>query len=742
MSAMHRGQNGQSSSTFELGAKKKFGKNLNKLQKPPAPPITNGASQRGSGSSRNGLLLLSTKRSSSVGNNQGSGLLSSKPAQTSSNAKLSLQPLAIRSESYTSAHDALVDAVMGASRNDPQKEPDAWGVAEKQTSSEEPIKEEERSATAENTSSLPHQSNQNNDPTSSFEDADDSCHEQNDSQRDEEYEDWRSNQRSSNETSNNDANNQEVFMSRLARERAELKRSEEESRMNEQRERAARRLRELEEKMGSSDPPASHGTGVNDTTLLEKLGPQHHGEDPRSSNSRPHVARTLFDPNRPYSLMVGASGKNEDAESVKVQDSTVNEENFRVVKKVDVQPSGPVIHLASYEDRDRGEKKTSAAPRMLFDPKSGSMVAVTDNSKAKKAQKKCRREIDSEDNTTNVKSNKKGKGRNESSANHKKDRRRGDSVDQANVDDAKSTKSRKSRQIASRLPRTCGVLFSRDETGNYTSVDGCEGDEGYGCHAVPGGKVRNQAAYAAYQEKRLSENVDDPPEYSFQEDQDKGLQGYSSSEKVREPEPVIDWVKPNEKIELLTGVQDSPTLKPTAVPWAPSQAALAAAAAVKDTDSKEKAPKSSSSVDSGLNHSVTDEDDAEVPDEDSDVYVGLGFDPNNVTSLMSSPGIRGQAAKLDTVDLESLGLVPPANNGKPDGQSSNIFAFGSSSTWGSVGNNNASDNWTMLGNTSRINGGVEGQDKTVNTPSFLSLSSNNTWGTSGLPGFGGDTAAD
>jgi hypothetical protein len=45
------------------------------------------------------------------------------------------------------------------------------------------------------------------------------------------------------------------------------------------------------------------------------------------------------------------------------------------------------------------------------------------------------------------------------------------------------------------------------------------------------------------------------------------------------PAPVIEWVKPNEKIELITGIDDSPTLQATAREWAPSQAALAAAAA-------------------------------------------------------------------------------------------------------------------------------------------------------------------
>jgi hypothetical protein len=54
-----------------------------------------------------------------------------------------------------------------------------------------------------------------------------------------------------------------------------------------------------------------------------------------------------------------------------------------------VPPSAPVIHLTSYEDRDRGESRKlgNTAPRMLYDPKSGSMVAVSEN-KAKKIEPK------------------------------------------------------------------------------------------------------------------------------------------------------------------------------------------------------------------------------------------------------------------------------------------------------------------------------------------------------------------
>jgi len=764
MSAMQRGQTGQGSSTFEVGAKKKFGKNLNKLQKPPAPPITNGASQRGSGSSRNGLLLLSTKRSS-IGSNQGSGLLSSKLTQTPLSTKLSSQPLAIRSEAYTSAHDALVDAVMGASRNDPQKEPDAWGVAEKQSSTEDISTEAQVLVPAEGTPSDQQQALQNNGSPITIEDDNDrayqpnqdyhQCHDDRQNgydrrqnnlhtveeswRRSDSDDTWRRGHRQPVETAS--SNDQEVFMSRLARERAELKRSEEEARMVEQRERAARRLRELEEKMATNDP--SHNPVMKEAVVLEKLS-RRNGEESHSFSPRGTISRTLYDPIRPYSSMVGGTCKKEE-EQVQVheirepvmKEDTVNHNN----RMNDVQPSGPVIHLSSYEDRDRGEKKSNTAPRMLFDPKSGSMVAVTE-SKVKKGKQKSRRDNDNEEGGINGKSNKKGKGRNDISSNHRKDRRRENSIDIIYSDDVKSTKSRKVRSAGSRLPRTRGVLFVRDEKGNCCSVDGCEGDQGYGCHAVPGGKIRNPTAYEKFQEERLVKEAEDSREFSFQEGQseDQILQGYSST---GTQEAVIDWVKPNEKIELLTGVQDSPTLKPTAVPWAPSQAALAAAAAARDINDKDKVSQSTVSLDSGLNHS-TEEEDGGV-DEDSDAFVGLGFDPSNMDSVMSSPSIRAHTTHLDTVDLESLGLgVPSTTNGKSDGQSSNIFAFGSSSTWGSVGNSNVSDNWTMLGTTGRISGGVEGQEKAVSAPSFLSFSSNNTWGTSGIPGFGGEhgTAAD
>lgn len=606
MSSTQRGQSGQGA--FELGSKKKFGKNLNKLQKPPAPPITNGATQSGSGSSRNGLLLLSTKRSSS-----GAGLLSSKPVQLAPTAKPSSQPAAIRKETYTSAHDALVDAVMGASRNDFQKEPDAWGIAEKPPDEDKtaPALASGGGATQEASrfDDTPIQNEDNYDrgyqPENTnhqrYGDRDDSDgrrynrYDKEESYKRSDTDDtWRRGQQQQPEASDD----QGVRMSHLARERAERRRHEEETRMSEQRDRASQRLRELEEKMGSDQP--------------ELDVPEHvdRGAAVNGFSSRGGATRTLYDPNKPYSSLVGGSKNTREENMIneapeqRAQDAFTNHNST----DDDAQPSGPVIHLSSYEDRDRGESRHSnTAPRMLYDPKSGSMVAVSDN-KAKKGKPKARRDAEKGDNgdaMTNGK--KKGKGRNESTSIQRKDRRGGDVIDANAADESKATKSRTGRPPENRLPRTCGVLYTRDEKGNCYSADVCDGDQGYGCHGVPGGRNRNPVAYAKFEEEQLAQETENQGDYGMDmDDEEQALQGYISPEKVKEP--VIDWVKPNEKIELLTGVQDSPTLQATAVPWAPSQAALSAAKERKD--SIEYVAKSSASVDSGLNQSVEDEEDS------------------------------------------------------------------------------------------------------------------------------------
>ena len=57
-----------------------------------------------------------------------------------------------------------------------------------------------------------------------------------------------------------------------------------------------------------------------------------------------------------------------------------------------------------------------------------------------------------------------------------------------------------------KLPRTRGVLYSRDKKGGFYCVDGCEGDLGYGVHSVPGGRVKNSEVYSNYVDSQKEPN--------------------------------------------------------------------------------------------------------------------------------------------------------------------------------------------------------------------------------------------
>jgi hypothetical protein len=228
----------------------------------------------------------------------------------------------------------------------------------------------------------------------------------------------------------------------------------------------------------------------------------------------------------------------------------------------------------------------------------------------------------------------------------------------------------------------------------------------------------------------------------------------SARQEMRQKE--IDWVKPNEKIELVTGVDDSPSLQATASPWAPSQAALAAAAAA-----KEQLRKDHVTVNPPIDHEMVSDDAEDSDDDDHPVsadpvipfdlprtsdpslllfflhqsFVGLGFDPTeNMDSVMQSPTMLATTKKLDAVELSSLAL-DEAKSSEPTSRS--IFAFGSSGTWGTGG---TSTDWSMLrtgaGNSHGV--GSKGEESGVAGASFLSLSTNNPWGSpAGLSGFGG-----
>jgi hypothetical protein len=452
-------------------------------------------------------------------------------------------------------------------------------------------------------------------------------------------------------------NVQVSYMSQRARERADERRMEEDTRMADQKERAAERLRQLEEKMSlekPSDPiPAP-------TSVMPKSPPAIEQQEEAwgketDSREKPR-ARTLFDPN---SDSVGGAkpteGQFEDAEEEVERPSTSTGRGVVTSRSPrngarngdsEQEPSiKPLIHLDSYETRDRGERDSSAGPRMLFDPKSGSMVAAPsrDNGVGGRGKKgikpKGHKDRDNGANardadTDNGTKSKRTKGRKDETATQRRDRKPVDDNNVSQKEDSKNSKDRagKVRPAENRLPRTCGVLYARDERGRCYCVDGCEGDQGYGSHSVRGGRVKNPDEHAKFMEQQQPYELDDANglDYGidgvdYDEDQAyymgqdalydsdilQNINGQKSA--VQEQKFVqkeIAWVKPNEKIELVTGVDDSPSLQATASPWAPSQAALAAAAAA-----KEELKKESLSLNLAVDHDMVS-DDAEASDDD------------------------------------------------------------------------------------------------------------------------------
>jgi len=753
-------------SSSDTTTKKKFGKNLNKLTAPPVVNTTQGNNKTNS-SSKNGFLLLSTKRTAATASG---GILSSKSAQNSSKP---IPNLGLHTEFTSSTHDALLGVVVGASRLESQQQPDAWGVAEKQQQEQSQQSKAENSK--EHASALPsvganNPSHEANISTDSKEITNDSVREK-EHQHPQEKDQIRSTSDSgqaefrtsnwdeyggrhlhtkegnfSDETSGKHSSNddQVAYMKKLARQRAEKKRDEEQHRMSEQKERAAQRLRELEEKMAmkktdtsaarSTRPTKDYDNHNNENKgrsriVLEKLKQKDSATMPVSTTP-PRTQRTLYDPNAPgksySSLVVGSPSVKQERMSKSFDQPTKPQPSHAPSSKKNAGPSQPgtysadpesfdrqsVIQLTSYDDRDRGDRSSSAAPRMLFDPKSGSMIEVTSrdegaaggrNRKTGKKNKNSRDKHSKKDpivegGGADSKGRRKFKGGKEvNSGNNRLKGGGGES----------SSKLDKRLKIADprKLPRTCGVLYTRDKKGGFYCSDGCEGDLGYGVHSVPGGRVKNSEAYSKYIEcqKQMKEEL---ATYNAGNHGDVALTtGFMISD-VKEP--IHEWIKPNEKIELITGNEDSPTLQATAREWAPSHTAFA-------LSDREKMTLSST-------RSLDENDDKdEKLEEDHDAPLGLGFDPTlNMDSVIQSPSI-GPSDGLRAVDLTSLSLEPalkgPANN-------SHIFAFDSSGTWG-ASNSAVNNDWGVhSGNTY---GTAAKESGSVPTP-FMSLSTGNTWG--------------
>jgi hypothetical protein len=630
--------------SLDTTTKKKFGKNLNKLTAPPVAPVAQGNNNKANSSSKNGFLLLSTKRTLS-GNNAATasgGILSSKSAQ---NTVKPIPNLGLHTEFTSSTHDALLGVVVGASRLESQQQPDAWGVAEKhqqEQSQHTPVQNHNEPATVVSIKSVDTAPRENNVATEGKVAADASVVEKSEQQQTQEKGRERSNSdsvhaefRTSNwdeyggrnlqakddnvsselTESNPPKNDDQVaFMTKLARQRAEKKRNEEQNRMLEQKERAAQRLRELEEKMAMKKKETTVTETAKEMECVDNYSPesksrsrivletlkQKDSATTPLSTSPTRTQRTLYDPNAPgksySSLVAGPPSARQERTSKFPEQSTKNQQLLVASSKKNGVPSQQgtysadpesfdrqsVIQLVSYEDRDRGDRNTSAAPRMLFDPKSGSMIAVTSrdegatsgrNRKVGKKNKNPRdknskKEIPIEGGNVDSKGRRKFKGIKEvNSANHR--------LKGVGGEPSSTSKQDKKLKIADprKLPRTCGVLYSRDKKGGFFCSDGCEGDLGYGVHSVPGGRVKNSEEYSIYIDcqKQTEEEVN--VIYDAIGHDDLMLEtGFHISD-VKEPKH--EWIKPNEKIELITGDLESPTLQATAREWAPTHTAFA-----------------------------------------------------------------------------------------------------------------------------------------------------------------------
>mmetsp|Transcript_43035 Transcript_43035/g.124463 ORF Transcript_43035/g.124463 Transcript_43035/m.124463 type:complete len:670 (+) Transcript_43035:360-2369(+) len=639
---------------FEVTAKKKFGKNLNKLTKPPPPSSAgNGNANKSNASSRNGLLLLSTKRPSSGANTASTGGILASKSAPGGTAK-PLPSLGLQNKSNTSTHDALLGAVVGASRSESQ-EPDAWGIAEKGKS---PVMESTLAETSFEMSSVP-----GDDPSADAEPAKGSY-------TPDRYEkDLPSTNWDEYGGRNYSAGNSPGLYnpkSDLAEVDTPAGRASEN----------VQRTDDLSRRSDRSGHSQKHGQ------LDDDLGPP--------------KPRTLYDPNKQSASPSVQNGRNGE------RPGDSNEFSRQ-----------PVIQISSYDDRTRGDRNACSAPRMLYDPKSGSMVAVPSRDDAgtnKGRKERGKKGKNSRDKDTKGDAKPDGENGKGSKKGRREKKQNTESVSPAKADNKKGKQSSERK-----LPRTCGVLYTRDNKGNYVSADGCDGDLGYGSHSIPGGRIKNASAYTAYLEDQKNNQgtaaFDGNGFQASYDDVNAGDEGIALETGFsvhKESQPVIkfEWVKPDEKIELVTGIDDSPTLQATAKEWAPSQAALAAAAARLDNGGVDR----TASVDDGEGEEVEDEDDGPF---------GLGFDPTlNMDSMMQSPSAE-PANGLDSVDLPSLSLEPAYSG---PSKSNHIFAFGAGSTWGASDTGATANAWGA-------------PSSTASAASFLNIPSGQTWG--GMSAFAG-----
>lgn len=290
--------------------------------------------------------------------------------------------------------------------------------------------------------------------------------------------------------------NQMQIMAKLAKQKAHAKRLEEEQRQREQRERADVRLKELESKL-QLDPVVPCQIHVGNSAPA-KLDGRRQLFEPSTMTQHPHVSSS------------GSIAK----DAVESSPST--------------QQPVQLIHLANYEDRSRRTTNSNSTSnndknnvRMLFDPKSGSLVdaskvttttssnnnkhlydtAGNGGNKRDRRRTKQHDEYDAHNSTSTGGNNNRRGGGHAHNNNNKSSKAAPPRTANSNSTNHKSSKNHHHSSNKRALPRTQGVLYkyiSKDKNSAHSSMsmsiqcaDGCDADMGYGAHTVPGGRVRN-----------------------------------------------------------------------------------------------------------------------------------------------------------------------------------------------------------------------------------------------------------
>ncbi|GKY98653.1 hypothetical protein MPSEU_000821800 [Mayamaea pseudoterrestris] len=740
--------------------KKKFGKNLNKLVKPAAPPIV---SNSGAHNARNGLLLLSTKKAASK-ESAGPGLLSKQPpkevtvAASPSNTSASATAATVSKPAYeskaASTHDVLLNAVKGALL-EPQTPLDAWGVQQQQLEAAAASSEEHDNAAILPSEANSSESKEREASESPLIDTDTIGRAQ-----------FTHVAPSWDEYGGRDA-------TAVASKRVSAvalppkpviamiqKRPEGEAI-------AETKLNETEEAKAAASLAQESAKQIQQQDTME--APRLDAAVAHATNVKTVESRQLWSP-EPVAASNEAQPIGQKEANAKTLDVAYQMNGPTPLKHQGPQPptpatsTQPVIYLASYEDRNRGEQdKQNQSTRMLYDPRSGSMVAVgtlgngrkdvsaargSRNSKPANAPKSNARRDKTKDSGSPALSSTKA-----SFSNGGKD----DMMDEKRHLLSKQSYGNSNLQPMSSVnnvhrpfPRTCGVLYSRDDEGNLYCVDGCEGDLGYGMHSVPGGRMENTAAYAEYKRKyhhsaRVYKVSDDHGYERYttttaharfgaskllaKEANMSLYTGLTAADKDEEfISTPLEYVRADDKLELVTGDDDTPTLKPTARAWAPSQTAIAAAAAARVE---------------GKNATNGNEQEMDDSGDDDDGPLGLGFDPTQGMDFeLESPSHeRRDTSRLGLITMSALSLEPSgfkttdAEETDSGGVPRHLFGFGASGTWGvnTDASSSGASEWELprTNDAASLFGGgifqVQKDDNRDPSAAFITISSSNSW---------------